>query len=321
MASVWPLVSAVFIALAPVVKGRSTATVGILARSEMILPTSSPCPWDYEVCIAGAADCIGPSKWGLICDKAYDKCGNGLRQSPIDIDVPALLAQKYTPSGTPLRMDYTASEATLKNTGRGVEVEGSLGSLFCGEMDREYQAVAVHFHSPSEHTRQGEHLPLEVQVVHQRKGTSDASDLVVTSFLFAEGPENTPNAFLRSLGDKIPAIDENAGVEVDLNLLGGLRGSYIRYEGSITTPPCLETVRYMVMSQIQPATNEQLQAYKEALGPRGNSRPTQPIAGRQVEFYDVSQYLLASWKPSLNFTISEADAAESAPVAPEIIGE
>jgi len=218
-------------------------------------------------------------------------------------------------------MDYTASEATLKNTGRGVEVEGSLGSLFCGEMDREYQAVAVHFHSPSEHTRQGEHLPLEVQVVHQRKGTSDASDLVVTSFLFAEGPENTPNAFLRSLGDKIPAIDENAGVEVDLNLLGGLRGSYIRYEGSITTPPCLETVRYMVMSQIQPATNEQLQAYKEALGPRGNSRPTQPIAGRQVEFYDVSQYLLASWKPSLNFTISEADAAESAPVAPEIIGE
>merc|ERR1711865_886033 len=118
--------------------------------------------------------------------------------------------------------------------------------------------------------------------------------------------------FLDNIGTEIPIIKEFAPLKgVDLNLLHGLRSSYISYHGSISTPPCSESVQYQVMSVIQGATAEQLKPYKDALAGRdnGNARPVQPLAGRIVEFVDVSKFLFNEGKPSLAFVNAAADSA------------
>jgi carbonic anhydrase len=298
--------------------------VGMLQRSEMILPESSPCPWDYEKCPRTRVDdCIGPDRWGEVCEGAYSVCGKGLLQSPIDIDMMTIVAKKYSPQARPLLNAYKASDVIFKNTGRGLELEGAMGTLQCGTKASEdgakmYSAVAVHFHSPSEHTRRGESFPLEIQIVHQADNTKGAEDLVVLSFLFEHVNEDTPESpFLRSLMDNIPEFMEETSVKgLDLNLLDGFRSSYVRYQGSVTTPPCEESVQYMVMSQVQPATSKQLEAFRMAIGAIGNARPTQPIAGRQVEYVEVAQFYLDRWEPSENFTKSQQESPS--PVVPDI---
>ena len=298
--------------------------VGMLQRSEMILPESSPCPWDYEECPRTRIDdCIGPDRWGEVCEGAYATCGKGLMQSPIDIDMMTIQAKKYSPQARPLLNSYKASDVTFKNTGRGLELEGAMGTLQCGSSNSEegakkYSAVAVHFHSPSEHTRRGESFPLEIQIVHQAENSKGAEDLVVLSFLFEHLNEDTPESpFLRSLQDSIPEFMEETSVKgLNLNLLDGFRSSYVRYQGSVTTPPCEESVQYMVMSQVQPATTKQLSAFRMAIGAIGNARPTQPIAGRQVEYVEVAQFYLDRWEPSENFTKSQEESPS--PVMPDI---
>ncbi len=72
----------------------------------------------------------------------------------------------------------------------------------------------------------------------------------------------------------------------------------------------------MVMSQVQPATTKQLSAFRMAIGAIGNARPTQPIAGRQVEYVEVAQFYLDRWEPSENFTKSQEESPS--PVMPDI---
>jgi len=292
--------------------------VGVLQRSEGVLPPESPCPWTYEECKQGhVEDCIGPTRWGEICEKTYERCGTGILQSPIDIDVESLLAKEYTPQSRPLITMYDGEDAraSFKNTGRGLELEGSFGRVQCGsklseESPKMYEAVGIHFHSPSEHTRLGEHFPLEMQIVHKAEGTVGSEDLLIVSLLFEEKNEDTPpSPFLESLIKKVPnALSQRELSEVNLNLLSGLRSSYIRYKGSVSTPPCDESVQYMVMSQIQPATSSQLEVFRKSIGVHGNARPTQPLAGRSVEFVDVTQFYQDQWKPTGNANKSAVEA-------------
>lgn len=291
--------------------------MGILQQSRMVLPPSSPCPWDYETCKMGQMDeCIGPARWGEICDGAYKRCGSGILQSPIDIDVESLLAKEYTPQARPLITMYDGSDngVTFKNTARGLSLEGSFGKVQCGSKLSEdgaknYEAVSVQFHSPSEHTRLGDHFPLEIQIVHRAEGTEGNEDILIVSFMFEERNEDTPpSPFLESIVDSVPSVmSERSLKNVNLNLMSGFRSSYVSYKGSITTPPCEESVQYMIMSQVQPATAAQLKVFSDATGSHGNARPTQPVAGRVVEFVDVTQFYQDQWKPSDNFTRAEME--------------
>jgi carbonic anhydrase len=71
---------------------------------------------------------------------------------------------------------------------------------------------------------------------------------------------------------------EHLTVNVD-DLLPKNRSTY-RYDGSLTTPPCSEGVKWMVFtSPIQLSAN-QLGAFRDIL--KGNSRPVQALNGRTV---------------------------------------
>ena len=56
---------------------------------------------------------------------------------------------------------------------------------------------------------------------------------------------------------------------------------YYRFNGSLTTPPCSEGVRWVVFKEIQQASSEQIESFMELMG-HPNNRPIQPIGARLI---------------------------------------
>ncbi|XP_020107206.1 alpha carbonic anhydrase 1, chloroplastic-like [Ananas comosus] len=67
---------------------------------------------------------------------------------------------------------------------------------------------------------------------------------------------------------------------------------YFRYIGSLTTPPCTENVIWNVLGKVRELTKEQANLITAPLPAeyKNNSRPTQPLNGRTVEFFDEARY-------------------------------
>lgn len=94
--------------------------------------------------------------------------------------------------------------------------------------------------------------------------------------------------FLNSLGfDNLPT--EKGGKRkiknIDINsfIQPLLQGGYWSYNGSLTTPPCSENVRWFVLKQAMTMSQAQLDMFKKCIPePHINNRPTQTVADRTV---------------------------------------
>jgi carbonic anhydrase len=69
------------------------------------------------------------------------------------------------------------------------------------------------------------------------------------------------------------------GIE-ETNLLPPTR-DYYTYSGSLTTPPCTEGVRWVVLKTPTQASAKQIETFKNRVGPTTN-RPTQPLNARTI---------------------------------------
>uniref|UniRef100_A0A0E0F2N9 Alpha-carbonic anhydrase domain-containing protein n=1 Tax=Oryza meridionalis TaxID=40149 RepID=A0A0E0F2N9_9ORYZ len=232
-------------------------------------------PADYGY---AAGSKLGPENWGKL-SPAYKLCGDGKKQSPIDIVTKQAISN---PNLDSLNRTYTASDGTLMafepDKVGTVTVNGKV-----------YSFRRVHWHAPSEHTINGEKHPLELQMVH---AAADGS-LAVIAILYKYG---APDSFYFQLKRKLAELaadgcsfgEENAQVALGLVHLRSLQkrtGSYFRYAGSLTAPPCTEDVVWSVLGKIRQISQEQV-ALITALLPAGGARPTQPLNGRTVQFYN-----------------------------------
>ena len=98
--------------------------------------------------------------------------------------------------------------------------------------------------------------------------------------LFKEGEEN---ATLKNLWEKLPA-KEGERVELEENKINfkSLLPSaldYYQYEGTLTTPPCSEGVKYYVLKTPLTVSKDQLKQFPF----EGNVRPVQKLNGRVVQ--------------------------------------
>ena len=186
--------------------------------------------WSYE----GAQ---GPSHWGDL-DAASKVCSIGSQQSPIDIELPI---EAELP---PLKIQWAKSADTIINNGHTIQLNAAPGStLKLG--DDEYKLVQFHFHRPSEHLVDGKRYPMEAHFVHQHA----SGRLAVVGVLMTAGKENPAfNKVVTTMPDKEgpavkadPAIDPNGFLPDDLD--------YYRYNGSLTTPPCAETVEWLLLTE------------------------------------------------------------------------
>jgi carbonic anhydrase len=215
----------------------------------------------------------GPEHWGDL-DPSYEPCKSGTAQSPVDLPAasvhhgPGPLAPRWEP--IPLR---------LTNNGHAIQIDVKSASSFTVE-GTTYRLVQFHFHSPSEHTVGGRSYGAEMHLVHK----SDGGRLLVLAILFGIGVENATlapiwNAMPGQAGTS-PAVP---GFSLDLTPLLPKEPRYLRYDGSLTTPPCSEGVTWLVLepdpsAQLSP---EQLNALRAATQPSTN-RPTKPLGSREV---------------------------------------
>jgi carbonic anhydrase len=228
----------------------------------LVLNASSEEPhWDY----AGPG---GPEYWGDLAE-AYDICRRGKNQSPIDLvavlgaDLPELIF-KYTQPGSLIE----------KNTGHAIQESVKPGNhiLVAG---KKFELRQFHFHSPSEHTVNGNYFPMEVHFVHQ----NEEGEYAVVGLMFEEGDHN-------EFMDQLPSFRAERGEEplvepFDYNRLITDRANYYLYNGSLTTPPCTEGVKWIVLKQPIIASPEQIQHYHDLLG-FDNNRPVQPHNARII---------------------------------------
>ena len=221
----------------------------------------------------------GPSNWGMLSPK-FASCASGRQQSPVDISTPGRVsggeALKTNFSPANLRIVHHDHMADAINNGHTIQVNYSEGdTLTVGTTA--YQLAQFHFHAPSEHTVNGKHFPMEMHLVHK---TSDGK-LAVIGVLIAEGGANAAFEPIWANLPKQKGMEHHfANVKVDVDALLPTARTTYRYDGSLTTPPCSEAVKWFVMTSPIALSAAQIGAFTSII--RGNNRPVQPLNGRAV---------------------------------------
>lgn len=239
--------------------------------------TDRPAHWGYS----GEN---GPEKWAKL-SPAYAICDEGKAQSPIDIvrtNEREGMSWKLDYKSTSFRIAHNDHMDNVIDNGHTIQITVDSGSTFTFG-DKVYSLKQFHFHTPSEHTLDGEQMPMEMHFVHQ---ASDGS-LAVVGVLFSEGKIKNENfsKIIRNLPDAKGEIKhfEDSNLELKLNVH---KDNYAyHYVGSLTTPPCSENVQWLVLRDMISLTAEQIKAFSSRIGP--NNRPVQQLNGRTVKIDDL----------------------------------
>lgn len=251
-----------------------TLLMGILAAGTTAAPADDGGPhWGYD---GGDA----PGVWATLSPE-YAECGQGTRQSPIDLPVAAQPDQPLAPP-VPLEVFHHEHVLDIANNGHTIAVTYDDGDQLLVD-GQPYRLVQYHFHAPSEHTFAGQHFPLELHLVHRHAD----GRLAVLAVMLEAGPHHAGyDPVLAHLPRKAGRSEHVEHVAIDVDqLLPTVRNAF-SYVGSLTTPPCTEGVRWLVLRAPVALDARQLTAFAEVL--HHNSRPTQPLHGRQVEVTAVA---------------------------------
>lgn len=216
----------------------------------------------------GYSDQQAPAHWASLNTK-YAAC-SGVNQSPINID------QTVDAELPPLKFNYVTTAKSIINNARTVQINFNEGN-FLSLDNKQFELKQFHLHSPSENTIHGKSYPMEMHLVHATK----EGELTVVAVMFEEGKENKK---LAQLWKELPkkAGDVTALKHQDIataflpeNL------TYYRFNGSLTTPPCSEGVRWIVLKDVQQASAKQIKAFTQLME-HPNNRPVQAQNARLV---------------------------------------
>lgn len=209
----------------------------------------------------------GPENWAKLSPE-YGACA-GSNQSPINLSglIDAELA--------PIAFDYKAGSAEILNNGHTVQVNVLPGSSIVVD-DIEFELRQFHFHVPSENLIKGKSFPMEGHLVHADKD----GHLAVVAVMVGEGEASKA---LEKAWAQMPEKGEKRALSSNISPLEILPESrdYYRFNGSLTTPPCSEGVRWLVMKQPISASKEQIAKFLQVVG-HHNNRPVQAVNARPV---------------------------------------
>ncbi len=219
--------------------------------------------WGYE----GDA---GPVNWGALSPE-YALCEEGQAQSPIDISAAA------EADLVDIDFHYGESANNIFNNGHTIRVNVDAGSAIVYNGIR-YNLLQFHFHAPSEHTIAGLSAPMEIHFVHQ---DPNSGNLAVVGVMLTMGEDS--NEAYAPVFDHMPAEvgePEAAGEPIALAALLPNARTFYTYQGSLTTPPCSEIVRWLLLDEPVTLSAEQVAAYRAIYD--GNARPAQPLGKRDL---------------------------------------
>lgn len=213
-----------------------------------------------------------PKNWADLCP-SFSDC-NGPAQSPIDIT--RAVSDKTL---EPIQFDYYPTTTNIINNGHTIQFNVKKGNMISVN-HKDYELIQFHFHAKSEHTIGGKHYPLEIHFVHKYGD----DDLVVIGVLLTEGSENKLLTKYLKKFPKEPHTSFRSGNKFELTDILPNNRSYFHYSGSLTTPPCSEIVNWYVMRTAITASQNQIKMLSKML--HHNYRPTMPLNGRIISFYE-----------------------------------
>nr|XP_028695079.1 carbonic anhydrase-related protein 11 isoform X3 [Macaca mulatta] len=257
-----------------------------------------------------------PPFWGLV-NAAWSLCAVGKRQSPVDVELKRVLYDPFLP---PLRLSTGGEKllplpqlrGTLYNTGRHVSflpaprpvVNVSGGPLLYSHRLSELRLLfGARDGAGSEHQINHQGFSAEVQLIHFNQelyGNFSAASrspnglAILSLFVNVAG---SSNPFLSRLlnRDTITRISYKNDAyflqDLSLELLFPESFGFITYQGSLSTPPCSETVTWILIDRALNITSLQMHSLRllsqnppsqifQSLS--GNGRPLQPLAHRAL---------------------------------------
>lgn len=266
--------------------------LALLLKVTWILAADGGHHWTYE-------GPHGQDHWPT----SYPECG-GNAQSPIDIQTDSVVFDPDLPAVQPHGYDQLDTEPLdLHNNGHTVQL--SLPpTLHLGGLPRQYTAAQLHLHwgqkgslEGSEHQINSEATAAELHVVHydseSYSSLSEAAQkpqgLAVLGILIEVGETGNP-AYdhilshlheIRYKGQKTSVPPFNVR-----ELFPQQLEQFFRYNGSLTTPPCYQSVLWTVFNRRAQISVEQLGKLQEALSSTEED-PSEPL----VQNYRVPQPL------------------------------
>jgi len=255
----------------------------------------------------------GPKTWTDVAPAA-----KGLHQSPVDIDVSGV---QYEPqlASSPLTITYLPSNSKrLLNNGHSVQVaiDGERSLLQGGPFPHKYRVEQFHFHwgkissHGAEHKVNGKEHAAELHIVHWNtelyssfgEAAKSSNGLAVLGVFLTVGPsENKALSKLVDLLPKVTHADDSVDIEGGFDpatLLPDDRTAYWTYTGSLTTPPCYESVRFLIFRDPITVSEAQLSAFRALKALKkdattdpsdsnhghivDNFRPTHPLNDRKI---------------------------------------
>ncbi|KAM3665979.1 receptor-type tyrosine-protein phosphatase gamma isoform 2-T2 [Ammospiza maritima maritima] len=267
---------------------------------------------DYPVGFRGHVNVkgtYGPEHWVT----SSEKCG-GSHQSPIDIiDHLAHVGDEYQE----LQLDGFDNESSnktwMKNTGKTVAILLKDDYFVSGAgLPGRFKAEKVEFHwgqsngsAGSEHSINGKRFPVEMQIYFYNPddfdsfGTAVLENRVVGAMAVFFQVSQRDNSALDPIIHGLKGVvhhEKETFLDpfVLRELLPTSLGSYYRYTGSLTTPPCSEIVEWIVFRKPVPISYHQLEAFysiftteqqdhvKSVEYLRNNFRPEQRLNNRKV---------------------------------------
>lgn len=210
----------------------------------------------------------GPENWAKLTPE-FSAC-DGRNQTPIDLTgfIEAALI--------PIKFAYQPGGGEIVNNGHTVQVNYAAGSSISVDGSK-FELKQLHFHAPSENHINGKSYAMEAHLVH----TDNDGNIAVIALMFEEGGEN------KALSKIWKSMPQNNGEKIALpapfdaaQLLPSNHDHY-RFNGSLTTPPCTEGVRWLVIKKPVSVSKGQVAAFSHVMH-HPNNRPLQPVGARLV---------------------------------------
>ena len=183
---------------------------------------------------------------------------------------------RHHPCKNPL--DFLELEAPgLRDRQNGHTIQANVApGSFAQIGPNRYELKQFHFHRPGEHAVNGKRTAMEAHFVH----ANEQGKLAVLGVLIVAGPRNPLFAEIMKVAPSSPGEAKLKGPAYAQALLPRRGGLFFRYEGSLTTPPCAETVEWNVYLDPVAVAQADIDAFAKIFA--NNSRPLQPANRRFI---------------------------------------